>query len=335
MTVILSVSEGSFYQILRRRLRSAQNDRLYVALYEDGDCVVYKCVDCETVYIPPEMQDKFILDEDVYFSVLALQRAYTVNLIAGNLKQAEATMRIIDNIRSSYNGGAGPQYDFKDKDGAYVSNYKYQFDSYDDFYVEVSITENTDALIVNLTLEALGRAIQEISDTVIDVEEVSKDVELLYNNLTSLLSAMYEGKTYTFNEAIEVIWNLMVEDLEDFYFEPIDEFLLDLLKSAGLKVNFVKYTIAGVKAAWELCKLVPDLMQLPSNNYMVNIEYGSENSGWSFSGKYYYENMSKVYGEDGVEPTVDILHNSFGKFRFVYGAGTPSDDWYDIVGSMS
>ncbi len=305
---------------------------------EDSDCVVYKCVDCETVYIPPEMQDKFILDEDVYFSVLALQRAYALNLIAGNLKQAEATMRIIDNIRSSYNGGSADGfYDFKDKDGAYVSNYKYQFDSYDDFYVEVYVNENTEEIIQYKTISAVGNALSGFVDNSLDWEN-QRYLEYIYNGTCSLLKGAIGKDFDSFSEASDMVFDsikeMVVEDYIKAKYPAEVEFFKNFLDYVGVNIPAIKYTLAGIDAALELCNLTHELSQLPSNNYLVFVEYGFEDgNSIVFKGKYHYDDLSRVYGEDGIEPTDHILYDQYGKFRKVlnnsYGY------WEDIIPSNS
>lgn len=280
------------------------------------------------------MQDKFILSEDVYFSVLALQRAYSLNLIAGNLKQAEATMRIIDNIRSLYNGGSADGfYDFKDQYGDYVSNYKYQFDSYDDFYIEVYVNENTEEIIQYKTISAVGNALSGFVDNSLDWKG-QRYLEYIYHGTSSLLKGVVGNDVDSFSEASDIVFDsikeMAVEDYAQVKYPAEVEYFKNFLEYYGVNIPAIKYTLAGIDAALELCNLTYELSQLPSNNYLVFIEYGFEDgNSLVFKGKYHYDDLSHVYGEDGIEPIDHILYDQYGKYRKVinnsYGG------WENIV----
>ena len=88
----------------------------------------YECVLCDCVFVSPEIQDfdNHVMTPEDRALIYALQRAALYEQLEGtNEAFVQSCYSVIDQIRSTYNGGY--RYDFCDADGNYVSPIEYKY----------------------------------------------------------------------------------------------------------------------------------------------------------------------------------------------------------------
>lgn len=105
----------------------------------------YRCMACHKNFKTAEQEDKDILTDPEYATVVALLRAVTLGGYTGDTLYVEAALRAIDIIRSNH----GMAYQSSDLFGEYKSPYKYR-----DLEPKVNITINTKT--VNQAVDFLG-----------------------------------------------------------------------------------------------------------------------------------------------------------------------------------
>ena len=219
----------------------------------DTYCPVYKCVMCDELFFPPELQDIYILTEEEYVTILALQRAYTENLIEGDIIKADATMRIMNQLRDEFGYYYNTSfYDFRDGSGNYVGCYKYLYDSYDGFYIDITTTDTTGQAVDVFLIDAMANMPGPIGYFYTALSFGLREAEYHYARSFS------DGITTTvYNDAV---WAGVV----DFSVQAI------VTDAACKEFSFV---VDCFRMAWGMNGLISTETGMFQYNYAVSIEY--------------------------------------------------------------
>ena len=299
------------------------NDMVNVASYNDimnENCTVFKCAHCGELFFPPDLQDIYILNEEVYITILALQRSYVENIIEGDIIKAEATMRIINQLRYEFGDYDNISlYDFRDGFGNYVGSYKYLYDSYDGFYIEVTTTDTT-AQIIDLF----------IVDT---MANIPGPIGVFYSALSYAFRVAEYYYASTFSESISTtVFNDAVKD-------AIIEFSVSAIVIDAACKEF-EFAVDCFRMAWGMNNILSENIGMYQYNYSVTIEYGvpqdrasNINKGKAVHCEYEFDSLNQI----------NILQEGFKYINGYSGLDTLgqykcnisniSCDWVSIAGN--
>lgn len=234
----------------------------------------YKCVECPQVFKSPEEQDIEVLEPKHYITVLHLQRAYAQNVIQGDLQKADATMRAINYIRGlDLAQRYGKKYDFTNRNGDFISCYKYLYDKYDcSVYVsqnDITQAETTYKYISELALipgpiQAYCSAVKSFLDIIDNIDTISATITRGVRELTV-------------QEKFEALVKHHAWDL-------LSPFLPDYIES----------TINGLNDAWELCNLYDEYASLGANYQCIAVRYCTKQDSKKFYCNYNYDSIDSV-----------------------------------------
>ena len=160
----------------------------------------YACVLCDLTFDSPEVQDydnRVMTPEDRAL-ILALQRATTLeSLDGGNYPFVQSCYRIIDMIRSSYDGYY--LYDFSDEEGNYISPVNY------------SCTANTVNTRLEITVQTQLCFGDEIRNVIWRIGE--NVLPPPFNAFTEILIDYFEEYEWcSFTEGIDIVLQAIVDD---------------------------------------------------------------------------------------------------------------------------
>ena len=216
-------------------------------------CTVFKCVHCGELFYPPELQDIYILSNEVYATVVALQRAYVENLVEGNIVKADATMRVIENLRREYGVyDSTSLYDFRNHAGDYIGCYKFMYEAYSGFNIEITTTDKTDQIIDFIIIDTMST--------------IPGGIGIFYSVASYILRIAEYQQARTFSDAINTtVFNELVTDA------LIEFSLYAIVKDVNCK-NF-EYSIECLKMAWGMNNIITEKNDIYRNNYAISIEY--------------------------------------------------------------
>ncbi len=140
--------------------------------------------------------------------------------------------------------------------------------------------------------------------------ECSKDIFLDY----------VDGEIDEISDVLEICVNNGTKMVDDYV---VAELLLELLDDTPQ----VKYTLACIKAGWQLYTRLPAIGDVPAHNYVINIEYvNQDGTNVIYKGEYNFEYISSINIEDGLDVMDNGPFAEYGNFRFVYD-GIYNNNW--------
>lgn len=285
-----------------------------------------KCKVCGSIFLSPEEQDISILSEQEYITVIALQRAYIVEMVKGYNKKAESLLRIINHIRRKCGNSNGvSRYDFRNRKGKFVEKNKYEFDSYDNFYVSVHIND----------ISKSEKAKPFNSFLITAASAIPSPLGLFFS-VCSTVAETIEGEDLPISDWISIAVNT-----SDYTLKAI---------SAKFKIKiFDKYMgiITDIDTGWNSAtsieKIKMDEVKQYDNMFYFSVDIYENDLTTHFGGTYYFnaKDNIKIQSEEIDDKTDDETdkrkinenaHYNFGKFTYnALSNNNASAFWRDLI----
>lgn len=260
----------------------------------------YRCANCNHEFMSPEEQDKSILSNREYITMIGLQKAYVEKVIENDLAKADATVRVMNHIRQKFGGN---QYDFRNESGVFKSDYNYYYTDYD-FYINVQTDDRTDAIFGSQMLDLMSF--------------IPGPYGLLCSGL-SLIEDWIESGSISYIDAIFLVANGADELLKIFNVTKFEK-ARDIINNVG--------------TAWGAAQLLTNNNVSYQNNYTVSIEYTNNSETKFVYGEYRFNYKDSIYikQEKLTEGSGNVnAHYNYGKFSYNVISTSGNYYWMDLV----
>lgn len=277
---------------------------------ESGGYTRYRCPNCGCVFKSPEEQDCEILQDEtgIYATMVALQKSYVEKLLEKDFAKADATMRIMNDIRAKMGNDSNgkSEYDFRDEDGNFASNYNYQYTSYD-FYVNISTSPVANDDFENFVFDlATGMA--------------PPPYNFAFGAAKFFLESINQ-LSISFSDLLEQAVN---------YFDTFGEYIFYGALAESRFLSIIN-TVSTFQAVWDTYTLLtPNNSYDFDDNFTVTIKYRGVSKENCFWGDYCFDNGANVYIKQ--EKLIDSSGDSAAANRYnQYSCNLLTQGWIHMI----